>query len=52
MNTEVNNRAHSGWNNWRKRSGIICDKRIRERKDSQDDRSASYDVRDGDNTND
>ena len=28
MNTEVNKRKHCGWNNWRKMSGIQCDKRV------------------------
>ena len=28
MNTEVNKRTQCGWNNWRKMSGILRDKRI------------------------
>ena len=28
MNTEVNKRTQCGWNNWRKMSGILCDKRV------------------------
>ena len=28
MNTEVNRRTQCGWNNWRKMSGILCDKRV------------------------
>ena len=55
MNTEINKRTQCGWNNWRKMSGILCDKRVpppSEGKDPQDDRSASYAVRDGNSTND
>ena len=28
MDAEVNNRSHSGWNNWRKMSGVLNDKRM------------------------
>ena len=28
MSTEINKRTQCGWNNWRKMSGIICDKRV------------------------
>ena len=28
MSTDVNKRNQCGWNNWRKMSGILCDKRI------------------------
>ena len=28
MNTEVNKRAQCVWNNWRKMSGVLCDKRV------------------------
>ncbi|XP_063591901.1 uncharacterized protein LOC134786959 [Penaeus indicus] len=28
MEREVNFRIQSGWNNWRKVSGVICDKRV------------------------
>ena len=56
MSTEINKRTQCGWNNWRKMSGILCDKRVltttREGKDQQDDRSANYAERDGDSTND
>ena len=28
MTTEINKRNHCGWNNWRKLSGVLCDKRV------------------------
>ena len=28
MNTEVNKMTLCGWNNWRKMSGVLCDKRV------------------------
>ena len=28
MSTEINKRTHCGWNNWRKMSGVLCDKRV------------------------
>ena len=28
MSTEINKRNQCGWNNWRKMSGVLCDKRI------------------------
>ena len=28
MEKEINNRIHSGWNNWRKVSGVICDRKV------------------------
>ena len=28
MNTEVNKRTPCGWNNWRKMSGVLCDKKV------------------------
>ena len=28
MSTEINKRAECGWNNWRKMSGVPCDKRV------------------------
>ena len=28
MNAEVNKRTHCGWNNWRKVSSVLCDKRV------------------------
>ena len=37
MNTEVNQRTQCVWNNWRKMSGVLSDKRV----PPQDDRSAS-----------
>ena len=31
MNTEINKRTQCGWNNWRKMSGVLCDKRVQPR---------------------
>lgn len=31
INVEINKRTQSGWKNWKKMSGILCDKRIPER---------------------
>ena len=28
MNTEVNKRTLSGWNNWSKMAGVLCDNRV------------------------
>ena len=28
MSTEINKRTHCGWNNWRRMSGVLCDKRV------------------------
>ena len=28
LTTEINKRSQYGWNNWRKMSGILCDKRV------------------------
>ena len=28
MSTEINKRTQCGWNNWRKMSGVLCDKRV------------------------
>ena len=28
MSTEINKRTQCGWNNWRKTSGVLCDKRV------------------------
>ena len=28
VNSEVNRRIQTGWNNWRKMSGILCDKKV------------------------
>ena len=28
LNTEINKRTRCGWNNWRKMSGVLCDKRV------------------------
>ena len=28
MTTEINKRTQCGWNNWRKMSGVLCDKRV------------------------
>ena len=28
MHADVNKRTQCGWNNWRKRSGVLCDKRM------------------------
>ena len=28
MSTEINKRTQCGWNNWRKRAGILCDNRV------------------------
>ena len=28
MSTEINKRTQCGWNNWRKMSGVLCDKRL------------------------
>ena len=28
MSSEVNKRTQCGWNNWRKMSGVLCDKRV------------------------
>ena len=28
MSTDINNRTQCGWNNWRKMSGVLCDKRV------------------------
>ena len=28
MSTEINKRTQWGWNNWRKMSGVLCDKRV------------------------
>ena len=28
MNAEVNKSTQCGWNNWRKMSGVLCDKRV------------------------
>ena len=28
MSTEINKRTPCGWNNWRKMSGVLCDKRV------------------------
>ena len=50
-NTEINKMTQCGWTNWRKMSGVLCDKRVPphvKRKDPQYDRSASYAVRNGD----
>ena len=46
MTTEVNKMTQCGWNNWRKMSGVLCDKRVPPQKATHDDRSASYAVRD------
>ena len=56
MSTEINKRTQCGWNNWRKMSGVLSlwlgpmrqeSTTTREGEDTQDDRSASYAVRDG-----
>ncbi len=28
MTTEINKRNQCGWNNWRKMSDVLCDKRV------------------------
>ena len=28
MSTEITKRTQCGWNNWRKMSGVLCDKRM------------------------
>ena len=28
MSTEINKRTQCGWNNWKKMSGVLCDKRV------------------------
>ena len=28
MSTEINKRTQCGWNNWRKMSGVLCDRRV------------------------
>ena len=28
MSADITNRTQCGWNNWRKRSGVLCDKRV------------------------
>ena len=28
MSTEINKRTQCGWNNWRKMSGVLCNKRV------------------------
>ena len=33
VDSEVNRRIQAGWNNWRKMSGILCDKKVPEQGD-------------------
>ena len=51
MSAEINKRKQCGWNNWMKLSDVLCDKRVPTHVKGtihNDDRSASYAVRDGD----
>ena len=47
MSTDVNKRTQSGWNNWMKMAGVLCDKSL-----PKADRPASYAARDGDSASD
>ena len=53
VGTEVNRKIQCGWNNWRKMSGVLCDKRIPptvKRQDPQDGCAVSNAVWNGNGT--